>query len=142
MATKLVDGSQHCIPTLNYGKTCASLSRPYIGNCNYDGAGTALKHIYGNLTAPVAAPSANLISFPQSDFPTASSLDKEGYLYVPIACQQNATCRLHIVFHGCEQGHALIGMDFVENAGYNGWAEANNIVVLYPQIAPTAIYGS
>jgi len=28
---------------------------------------------------------------------------------------------------------ADIGTDFVENSGLNGWAESNNIIVLYPQ---------
>eukprot|EP01136_Pigoraptor_vietnamica_P005621 Opistho-1_new@37505 len=69
-------------------------------------------------------------------------MDKDGYVYVPTACQQNATCRLHVAFHGCEQGHSSVGMDYVEDAGYNGWAEANNIIVLYPQVLPTSMLGS
>lgn len=42
-------------------------------------------------------------------------------------------CALHVAFHGCEQTLGDIGSDFVENAGYNSWAEANNIIILYPQ---------
>jgi poly(3-hydroxybutyrate) depolymerase len=41
--------------------------------------------------------------------------------------------------HGCLQYSGLVGDVFVRNAGYNGWAEANNIVVLYPQAHPTPL---
>lgn len=44
-------------------------------------------------------------------------------------------CKLHVAFHGCEQTLADIGSDFVVSAGYNSWAEANNIIILYPQAA-------
>ncbi len=42
-------------------------------------------------------------------------------------------CRLHVVFHGCQQYAGLIGDAFYTRAGYNEWAESNAIVVLYPQ---------
>lgn len=69
-------------------------------------------------------------------------LDDSGWLYVPAACQPGgAGCRLHVVFHGCQQGQRAtgprgrpIGRQFVTGAGYNGWTEANRIVVLYPQV--------
>jgi poly(3-hydroxybutyrate) depolymerase len=38
---------------------------------------------------------------------------------------------------GC-RGHLIpFGTTFVRNAGYNRWAEANRIVVLYPQAEAT-----
>jgi poly(3-hydroxybutyrate) depolymerase len=40
--------------------------------------------------------------------------------------------------HGCKQNAADIGQEFVRNAGYNRWADANNIVVLYPQTSQKA----
>ncbi len=46
-----------------------------------------------------------------------------------------------MVFHACQQGQRAkgprgrpTGRQFVTGAGYNGWAEANGIVVLYPQV--------
>ena len=42
---------------------------------------------------------------------------------------------LHISFHGCEQGADFIGSAYAEHTGFNSWAEANNIIVLYPYIA-------
>jgi poly(3-hydroxybutyrate) depolymerase len=45
-------------------------------------------------------------------------------------------CRLHVAFHGCEQYVDKIHDLFFRDAGYNAWADANHIIVLYPQAAP------
>lgn len=69
-----------------------------------------------------------------------ASMSKEGYLYIPKACKDGRTCRLHVAFHGCLQGGPTgrkighTGNLFSQYAGYNEWAEANDIVVLYPQV--------
>jgi poly(3-hydroxybutyrate) depolymerase len=39
---------------------------------------------------------------------------------------------LHISFHGCHQDTAEIGDIYAQHAGYNEWAQSNNIIVLYP----------
>lgn len=31
--------AEHCLPTLDYGEDCETKSSPYIGDCNFDGAG-------------------------------------------------------------------------------------------------------
>lgn len=41
--------------------------------------------------------------------------------------------QLHIALHGCQQNTSDVKLEFVQNAGNNHWAEANNIVVIYPQ---------
>ena len=80
-------------------------------------------------------------------FPTF--LAEKGFLFVPKKCMDGKTsCKLHIAFHGCEQGYVKdknedkdtvnasysnVWTNFVENAGFNEWADSNNIVVLYPQ---------
>jgi poly(3-hydroxybutyrate) depolymerase len=56
-----------------------------------------------------------------------------GYVYVPDACARQAPCRVHIALHGCKQYAGLIADHYVRHAGYNEWADANNIIVLYPQ---------
>jgi poly(3-hydroxybutyrate) depolymerase len=61
------------------------------------------------------------------------SLDQTGYAYVPTSCSAGAFCKLVVFFHGCQQGYSTIGNVLVQNNGLNGWAESNNIVVLYPQ---------
>jgi hypothetical protein len=48
ITTKYNLAAQHCIPTLNYGETCTLKASPYIGDCSYEGAGTALQTFYGS----------------------------------------------------------------------------------------------
>src|SRR5262249_43825488 len=67
------------------------------------------------------------------DIPDALSMGDEGYVFVPSACEQGAACRVHIALHGCKQDAGTIGRLFVEQTGYNAWADANRIIVLYPQ---------
>jgi hypothetical protein len=129
--------SQHCIPTLNYGEPCEKLKSPYLGDCAYDGAGVALQQMLGTLTKAGTAVSANLRQFDQTDFYSGNGkdicLDTTGYIYIPSACADGSVaCRLHVSFHGCSQAQADIGTDFAVHAGFNSWAESNNIVVVYP----------
>lgn len=134
--------SEHCYPTVDYGEACTTLGSPYIGKCDYDGAGYALKTLYGELKPKTTPVSANLMSWSQSEFitdPSSVSLGPTGYIYVPTACQQGAECSLHIEFHGCQQDIASIQEEFVEDIGLNNWAESNNIIVLYPQVQTTLI---
>ncbi len=49
IVTKYDLAAQHCIPTLNYGETCAVKSSPYIGKCSYEGAGEGLQTLYGTM---------------------------------------------------------------------------------------------
>ena len=58
--------SEHCFPTLNFGEGCSSLGEPYIGNCQYDGAGASLQVLYGNLKPRTTAVAANLLTFDQT----------------------------------------------------------------------------
>jgi len=129
--------AEHCMPTLDYGESCATLSSPFLGKCGFDGAGRALQQMYsGNLQDGGKQISSNLMAFDQTPFfsSSSSSIADIGYVYVPTACQQGDACSLHVSFHGCEQNTALIGNEYAEHAGYNNWAEANNIIVLYPYV--------
>jgi poly(3-hydroxybutyrate) depolymerase len=86
---------------------------------------------------------------------------EKGYVFVPPQCLDGtARCKLHVAFHGCRQGFGFTGIEpdgqpvkkalygarateeeqqlrgwtyFIENAGYNEWADTNDVVVLYPQ---------
>lgn len=127
--------SNHGVPTIDYGVSCATLASPFLLKCNYDGAGAALQSAYGPLKPKTSPVAANLMQFDQSPFKSEDDLlDVTGFVYVPTACQQNATCRLHLDFHGCQQGREYLQDTYVSHVGYNDWAEANNIVVLYPQV--------
>jgi hypothetical protein len=151
----------HAMPTASYGNKCEAVSSPpWMSACNYDGAGEVLKHIYGKLNParPVTPASGKLIEFAQGEFADPPllnpddlagqiSLNEFGYAYVPQSCLDGKTCRIHVVFHGCRQvynqdpgggkreksGFNPFGLQMVLHAGYNEWANSNQIIVLYPQ---------
>lgn len=126
----------HAIVTADYGGACAATAPPYINDCDFDAAGALLGHIYGLLSGPATPVPDNLLRFDQREFTGASpysvSLDEEAFVYVPRGCRAGG-CRVHVAFHGCRQGAEAIGDQFARHAGYNRWAEANRVVVLYPQ---------
>ena len=137
----------HAVPTDSYGNPCSATTDPFINNCAYDGAGELLKWIYGSLNPPnTGTLHGTVIEFDQSEFisnPNSHSMANSGWVYVPDNCKNGAACKLHIAFHGCKQfpsyqyfgggGMVRFSRTFVNNAGYNRWADTNNIVVLYPQ---------
>ena len=144
IATEFNFPSEHCIPTLSYGEACTVLSSPYIGDCNNDGAGSVLKQLYGELV-PGEAVAANLKQFDQTMYysgATSASIGSTGYIYTPTACTNLQPCRLHVAYHGCLQTLADIGNEFAVHAGYNSWAEANRIVVLYPYATANSRVGN
>lgn len=136
--------SEHCMPTIDYGEDCDVLSEPYLGNCNYDGAGNAFKAIlkeeeiknkrgvYNN---------SNIFEFNQNEFIEKGKeigINDIGLVYVPEYCQiKGNLCALHVALHGCKQNMQFIKNTFAVHAGYNEWAETNNIVVVYPYAKPT-----
>ena len=131
--------SEHCMPTLDSGEDCGTLSSPYIGKCNFDGAGNALSALLGSLqkrTTDQTVLSKNLHSFDQRPYIPSphSSIGDTGYIYLPTSCALGDACRLHVALHGCDQALSMIGPQFAELAGYNQWAETNNVIVLYPYV--------
>lgn len=154
----------HAMPTMNYGNKCEEASRPpWISACNYDGAGEVLKQIYGTLNParPKAKLDGRLIEFAQKayvdpepmnreDLAEQTGLNEFGYVYVPRSCLDGRVCRIHVVFHGCRQvynqdpedidpakGGVVFGLQMILHAGYNEWADTNQIIVLYPQAQKT-----
>jgi len=127
--------SGHGFPTQSYGVDCDTTKSPHINQCDYDAAGELLNYFYSDLKSrsPIKG---KILAFDQAVFlpeEQENTLADLGYLFVPQSCLSGEKCRLHIAFHGCSQNQKTVGMAFIENAGYNAWAEANNIVVLYPQ---------
>jgi len=49
------------------------------------------------------------------------------------------TCKVHLALHGCLQNYNAVGDAWVAHAGYNPWAESNNIIILYPQTMANAL---
>ncbi len=128
----------HGFPTDSDGAPCDRMESPFLNACGFDAAGELLQHLYGALEPPDDNPVRPPIEFSQAEF--GNSLDESGYAYVPEACAAGRPCRLHVAFHGCRQGAEFVGEEFVRNAGYNRWAEANDIIVVYPQVR-SSVFG-
>lgn len=134
--------AEHAMVTDDYGNGCSTKGAPYISDCNFDLAGAMLQHLYGALNARNNAtlPTGNYVEFNQNQFITNHGMATTGWAYIPQACQAggSATCRLHVVLHGCKQNISDVQQQYVRNTGYNRWADSNNIVMLYPQTSTAA----
>jgi poly(3-hydroxybutyrate) depolymerase len=136
--------AEHAMPTDFFGNSCSTNATPYIDNCNLDTAGDILKWLYGSLNAKnVGVLSGIFLEVDQAAFwgnhdPATHGMASSGYLYVPPNCTAGQACKLHVAFHGCNQNVATVGVSFYQNAGYNRWADTNNMIVLYPQATTTA----
>lgn len=136
----------HAFLAPDFGGACGSNGPPYIERCTvrgqpYDQPKAVLQHLQGRLKPPAEPLSATVRPFDQRAFgDEASGLDATGFVYVPQACQpQGRGCAVHVVFHGCRQGAAVVGSDVYKSAGYNRWADSNRLIVLYPQAVATEV---
>ena len=127
----------HGFPTLATGVDCTEMSTPFLNACNYDAAGELLAALYGELEVGVAA-AGELRDVPQPGADDATMLE-HAFVYVPESCAAGEACGLHVAFHGCQQSAEYVGDAFAAGAGYNEWAEANKLLVLYPQVASSRI---
>ena len=131
----------HTFPTQDAGASCETSTAPYVGRCGFDAAQDIFATLYGK--PPHAAAheaTGELRPFGQDayrDKDKDAFLSPKGYVYVPKACAEGKTCTLHVAFHGCQQNADAVGEAFVRDAGYNRWADAYNVVVLYPQARAT-----
>lgn len=126
----------HTFPTEDAGASCEASTAPYVGKCGFDAAGEILSALYGKPVHALAAASGDLRSFDQDAYRDRGAdafLSAKGYVYVPKSCASGTRCALHIAFHGCSQSADAVGEAFVRDAGYNRWADAHDVVVLYPQ---------
>lgn len=146
----------HGVPTLHYGVACKHTGTPYLNNCLFDGIGSALRIMYGADTIAPRNPSSvkkdALKDFDQVEFfygingvPTNPGLGNTGKIYVPARCSTSygssnpvlsavRECRLHISFQGCGMDAASIGEVYVDHVGLLEYAEANDLVLLFPQM--------
>jgi poly(3-hydroxybutyrate) depolymerase len=131
----------HVWPTMDRGGDCSATSAPYIGNCGRDLAAESMRALFGAPRREVAIePAASLTTFAQSGFgPDGEDayLGELGFLYRPPQCDAGTSCGLLVVFHGCEQNADEIGDRFARDAGFNRWADAFDVVVMYPQTRAT-----
>jgi poly(3-hydroxybutyrate) depolymerase len=142
--------ANHGLPIEQYAgagsaPTCEVLAAPYLIDCDYDAAKLLFAHLYPEnfSSTPALTDRDRLIRFDQTSFTVGneskSSMDREGYVYVPTHCANGTNtqirCKLHVAFHGCGQSVEIVQDAFYWHGGYNRWAEANNVVVLFPQVA-------
>mmetsp|Transcript_7206 Transcript_7206/g.8138 ORF Transcript_7206/g.8138 Transcript_7206/m.8138 type:complete len:162 (-) Transcript_7206:63-548(-) len=82
----------------------------------------------------------NLHSFDQEKYNPGitSSFSDTGMIYIPEGCKDKE-CPLHVAFHGCKQTVKDIGLDYVYGTGFLGLAEANDIILLFPQVKTSYI---
>eukprot|EP01116_Phalansterium_solitarium_P024272 TRINITY_DN884_c0_g1_i1.p1 TRINITY_DN884_c0_g1~~TRINITY_DN884_c0_g1_i1.p1 ORF type:complete len:347 (+),score=97.52 TRINITY_DN884_c0_g1_i1:58-1098(+) len=133
--------AEHAMISNTWGSNCSYLGFPWINNCNYDAAGILLNYLNGSPLQPrVPMNMSNLLEFTQDLYmplnisPSVISMADQGFVYVPTGCRNSANvCMLHVFLHGCVTGIDDVGNTIAVHAGLNEWAEANNIVVLYPQ---------
>eukprot|EP00033_Pygsuia_biforma_P000594 GCRY01000702.1.p1 GENE.GCRY01000702.1~~GCRY01000702.1.p1 ORF type:complete len:333 (+),score=61.86 GCRY01000702.1:217-1215(+) len=134
--------AEHAFVNDHWGNKCDFLGAPYINNCKpFDSAASFLPHLLSNEINPrIGAPNDNLKLFDQLPYlqgPFSANeigMAEQGYVYIPTNCQnKTAVCHLHVSFHGCHQSIDEAGDDYPRHSGINQWAEANNIIVLYPQ---------
>ncbi|MFE2561138.1 PHB depolymerase family esterase [Streptomyces sp. NPDC059352] len=125
--------------------SCTVTQSPYLNDCGIDAEGALLGHLFGSVAAPGSGTGGSLIRFDQDVYApggsaAALSMGKDGFAYVPASCAGGARCKLLVALHGCKQGYAYqgFGTRFVEGAYLNEYADTNDMIVLYPQAAPTA----
>jgi poly(3-hydroxybutyrate) depolymerase len=123
---------------------CGATESPFVGNCGIDGARLMLEHLYGpfarSSTATATGELRVINQAPYAAAMGAAGLADRGWLYVPAACSGKGApgrCRLHVAFHGCKQGASYVQDTFVRRSGYLAAADAGDIVVLFPQAAPS-----
>lgn len=140
----------HAFPTESYGNSCDTPRKsPFISNCNRDGAGEIFNHLFGKLKPKTRAQAGRLFSFDQSAYfnwpqNLRLSLHNNGLVYIPTGCSLSGKqkCKIHVAFHGCKQTQDDIGTTYATQTGFNQWAEANKIVVLYPQTRRDPLIGN
>lgn len=126
----------HNLPVTAKGDDCGKSEAPYLGHCGFDAAQKIFSELFGDPPHAVAAASGELRKFDQKAFLTDAKdafLADDGYVYVPRICLTGTSCGVLVVFHGCKQNADAVGEAFVRDAGFNRWADAYNVTVVYPQ---------
>jgi len=125
----------HTFPTLDNGNACDVVASPFVSACNYDAAGESLQFLYGDLKTPASELETELKEVALANAPAAGLLET-AFVFAPAACSDGEkACKAQMVLHGCNQSSAQVGTDMIRQSGYLQWAEANDIVLAFPQVA-------
>lgn len=145
----------HSIITMNPEDSILAANQPpYINRGGFVQSHQILDHLYPGAHPPASSCLGDLIRFDQSEFietgAPRASMSEFGYAYIPsrVAAGEAQAIGVHVVLHGCKQGYAYIdfvngiedsqnqppyGDRYVRTTGYMEWAEANNLILLFPQ---------
>lgn len=122
----------HGLPAVDAALSCQDMSPPFINDCDYDAAGELLQHITA-ATATVADESTGALREFEQSASAEAGLAETGFVYTPPQCETER-CALHVVLHGCSQSESHVGDTLARDGGYNRWADALGLVVVYPQV--------
>ncbi|WP_425091572.1 hypothetical protein [Tropicimonas sp. S265A] len=145
----------HSIITTNPEDSPLSANQPpYINKGDYMQSHKILDHIYPGAKPAADRPKGDLLRFEQADYVEGpqerACMAEFGYVYIPsaVAAGKAKPLGVHVVLHGCKQGYAYVdyingrediqntppyGDRYVRTTGYMEWAEANNLIILFPQ---------
>lgn len=126
----------HNLPVAAAGDDCDKSVSPYLGHCGFDAAGEIFARLFGKVLRGANDSKGELRRFNQDAYrPDGADafLAAEGYIYLPPDCMAGKRCGLLVAFHGCKQNADAVGEAFVKDAGFNRWADAYDVAVLYPQ---------
>ena len=137
-----VDAGHAIITADQQDVPCADTSAPYINDCGFSQAERIIRQIYPAARPPATTLSSQVIPFDQREFLSGdhTSMATAGYVYVPQYCREHEGCAVHVAIHGCQQSvHSLEQAGFrgdlyYATTGYNEMADANQLIVLYPQV--------
>jgi hypothetical protein len=134
-----VDAGHALITQDNVDVSCSLTKAPFINNCGFEQSWRILNHIFKTLKAPVAVENSSLVAFDQTEFIDSAntSMSDVAYAYIPESCRQEKGCAVHVAFHGCLQGADVIQDKYYAKTGYNEIAQANRMIILYPQVKPS-----
>lgn len=131
----------HAMITLDSGGSCAANDAPYIVDCDYDQVGAFFSFLYAPAAKPSGPSKGRFVEFDQEPFSAElpdTGLTPTAILYVPPACEGGG-CKVHVAFHGCKQNRDAVKAAFIRDAGYGRWADANKVIVLFPEVGKTAL---
>jgi len=110
-----------------------------VNDCEYDLSGEALRRALGASLRPRTTARQPLSWVRQSTYFAARGGRKQtlmhwAILYVPRQCEADVSrCSVHVNFHGCMQTSWKPRRDWVRRLDLNEYAEANDVIVVYPQ---------
>jgi len=138
--TLIEDAGGHAFITEHGGAACGLSVVPFVSDCDYGQAQAILAWIYGPLAAPSDEPQGEFLVFDQRTFAQpGDGLADQGVVYIPQDCRTATGCRIHIALHGCEQSREVVGDVFSKETGFAEAADANRIIVLFPQAKASAV---